>query len=41
MLEFIDRDETTKKNVKCLEEFMVEVDKETIEFFSTLETKKA
>lgn len=41
MLEFIDRDENTKKSVKCLEEFMVEVDKETIEFFSTMETKKA
>jgi hypothetical protein len=37
MLEFIDRDETTKKSVKCLEEFMVEIDKETIHYFSLLE----
>lgn len=37
MLEFIDRDEHTKKSVKCLEEFMVEIDKETIHYFSLLE----
>jgi hypothetical protein len=34
MLFFIDQDENMKKNIKCLEEFMINIDKDTVDYFN-------